>query len=317
MKTNHVYCGDALKVLKNFPDESIDCCITSPPYYGLRDYGVENQIGTEDSPEKYVNSLIAVFLEVKRVLKKHGTLWLNLGDSYAGSNQGKGNYKKFSDLQKSNKGSFCAYSRGDSLLARIKDYKPKDMLGIPWTIALNLRDRLGLYLRQDIIWVKPNPMPESVKDRCTKSHEYIFLLSKSKKYYFDSDAIKEKANEKSTLRYNSQFNTQIKETIEIGKVNLHSNIAKSKKFTEYRNKRDVWVISPKGYKGAHFATFPQELISPCILAGCPESGIVLDPFFGSGTVGVVAKQLNRNYVGIDLNEDYCKLAEERIKNGGN
>lgn len=316
MNINYIYCGNALQTLKNFPDESVDCCITSPPYYGLRDYGVDKQIGIEECPEKYIDNLMEVFSEVKRILKKQGTLWLNLGDSYSRSNQGIGNSKGFSNLQKSNQGSFCSYTRKYSLLSKLKNYKPKDMLGIPWTVALDLRDKLGFYLRQDIIWAKPNPMPERVKDRCTKSHEYIFLFSKSRKYYFDSDSIKEKAKSESKDRYKYKFNTGIKEISGNGRSNKGSNSQGFKAFTGFRNKRDVWTINVKGFKGAHFATFPTELVKPCILAGCPENGIVLDPFFGSGTVGVVAKQLNRNYIGIDINEDYCKLAEERIQKGG-
>lgn len=316
MKINHIYCGNAVQILKNFPDESIDCCVTSPPYYGLRDYGINNQIGMEESPQKYFNNLTETFSQVKRVLKSDATLWLNLGDSYAGSNQGVGNSKAFSKFQQANKGSLFANLNNHNLLNKIKGYKAKDMIGVPWTVALNLRDKVGFYLRQDIIWAKPNPMPENVKDRCTKSHEYIFLLSKSRKYYFDSHAIREKASEKSALRYNSKFNTGIKEISGSGRLNQSSNTAGFKKFTGYRNKRDVWFVSTGGYRGAHFATFPEELIKPCILAGCRENGIVLDPFFGSGTVGVVAKQLNRNYIGIDINEDYCNLAKKRIENGG-
>lgn len=316
MKINHIYCGDAVKILNNFPDESIDCCITSPPYYALRNYNSPQQIGIEKTVEEYIEKLLSVFFEVYRVLKKDGTCWLNLGDTYSYSSRRKSKNETESYMQLSNVGSYLNKENFQNINLESSNLKPKDLMGIPWTIALNLRNKLGFYLRQDIIWAKPNPMPESVKDRCTKSHEYIFLLSKSRRYYFNSNAIREKANEKSVLRYNYQFNTGIKEKIGAGRLNQHSNTEGIKNFTGYRNKRDVWFITPKGYKGAHFATFPQELVKPCILAGCRENGVVLDPFFGSGTVGVVAKQLNRNYVGIDLNEDYCKLAEERIKNGG-
>ena len=306
MKINHIYCGDAVRVLKNFPDESIDCCITSPPYYALRDYSSPQQIGTEKTSNEYIQKLLSIFLEIHRILKKDGTFWLNLGDTYSHVSRGFGGHKPKSSIQLKN----------HYVDLKSSNLKPKDLMGIPWTIALALRNKIGFYLRQDIIWAKPNPMPESVKDRCTKSHEYIFLLSKSKKYYFDSDAIKEKANEKSALRYKSQFNTGAKEMVVNKRLNQHSNTAGFKKFTGYRNKRDVWFIPPKGYKGTHFGTFPEELIKPCILAGCRENGIILDPFFGSGTVGVVAKQLHRNYIGIDINEDYCSLAKKRIENGG-
>lgn len=317
MKINHIYCGDAVQVLKDFPDESIDCCITSPPYYALRDYNNPQQIGTEKTSHEYIQKLLSIFLEIHRILKKDGTFWLNLGDTYSYISRGSGGHDKTkSSVQLKNMGS---YYKDNIYYVNLKssNLKQKDLMGIPWTIALALRNKIGFYLRQDIIWAKPNPMPESVKDRCTKSHEYIFLLSKSKKYYFDSDAIKEKANEKSVLRYKCRFNTGTKEMFVNKRLNQHSNTAGFKKFTGYRNKRDVWFIPPKGYKGAHFATFPEELIKPCILAGCRENGIVLDPFFGSGTVGVVAKQLHRNYIGIDINEDYCSLAKKRIENEGN
>lgn len=286
IKSNYIYTGDTLKTLKLFSDNSVDCCITSPPYYGLRDYGIEGQIGLEDTLHEYIDNILLVFDEIKRVLKKEGTFWLVIGDSYAGSNQGSGNKVGLSGLQSTNFGSEFVIRNGiTSKLSKVEGCKSKDMCGIPWTIALKLRKR-GWYLRQDIIWAKPNPMPESVRDRCTRSHEYIFLLSKSRKYYFDSDAIKEKASTDSALRYKSNMGL--------------------------KNKRDVWVIASKGYKGAHFATFPPELIKPCILAGCPKNGTVLDPFFGSGTVGVVAKTYGRNYIGIDINPSYCKIAEERI-----
>lgn len=314
MKVNHVYCGNSLEVLKSFPNKSIDCCVTSPPYYALRDYNKWGQIGIEKTLDEYIERLLNVFSELHRVLKDSGTFWLNLGDTYSYASRDASSHKTKSVIQLGNIGSYLDKNSSQDINLKISNLKPKDLMGIPWTVALNLRDKLGFYLRQDIIWAKPNPMPESVKDRCTKSHEYIFLLSKSKKYYFNSDAIKEKANSKSALCYNSQFNTGMKDIIVAGRLNQQSNTAGFKKFTGYRNKSDVWTVNVKGCKGTHFATFPTELIKPCILAGCPENGIVLDPFFGSGTVGVVAKKLNRNYIGIDINEDYCKLAEKRIKN---
>lgn len=314
MKVNHVYCGNSLEVLKSFPDKSIDCCVTSPPYYALRDYNKWGQIGIEKTPDEYIERLLNVFSELHRVLKDSGTFWLNLGDTYSYTSRDASSHKTKSVIQLGNIGSYLDKNSNQDINLKISNLKPKDLMGIPWTVALNLRDKLRFYLRQDIIWAKPNPMPESVKDRCTKSHEYIFLLSKSKKYYFNSDAIKEKANSKSALCYHSQFNTGMKDIIVAGRLNANSNSKGFKRFTGFRNKRDVWTVNVKGCKGAHFATFPTELIKPCILAGCPENGIVLDPFFGSGTVGVVAKKLNRNYIGIDINEDYCKLAEKRIKN---
>lgn len=315
MKLNHIYCGDSVRILKELPSDSIDCCVTSPPYYALRDYGVCNQIGVENTLGEYIDKLLCVFSEVHRVLKKDGTFWLNLGDTYSYSSRDSNAHKTRSLLQRTNIGSLSMPNH-EGIDLKSSNLKPKDLMGIPWTIALDLRNKLGFYLRQDIIWAKPNPMPESVKDRCTKSHEYIFLLSKSKKYYFNADAIKEKADEKSIIRYNSRFNTGVKEISGAGRLKQGSNTAGFKKFTGYKNKRDVWIVATRGYKGAHFATFPTALIKPCILAGCREGGIVLDPFFGSGTVGVVAKELNRNYIGIDINGDYCNLAENRI-NGGN
>lgn len=308
MKVNHVYCGNSLEVLKSFPDKSIDCCVTSPPYYALRDYNRRGQIGIEKTLDEYIERLLNVFSEVHRVLKDSSTFWLNLGDTYSYTSRDSSSHKTKSIIQLGNIGSYLDKNSNQDINLKISNLKPKDLMGIPWTVALNLRDKLGFYLRQDIIWSKPNPMPESVKDRCTKSHEYIFLLTKSKKYYFDSESIKEKAKKESKNRYSFKFNVGTKETIGSGRLNANSN------GKGFRNKRDVWTVNVKGCKGTHFATFPTELIKPCILAGCPENGIVLDPFFGSGTVGVVAKKLNRNYIGIDINEDYCKLAEKRIKN---
>lgn len=313
MKLNHIYRGDSLQILKEFPSNSIDCCVTSPPYYALRDYGSANQIGIENTPKEYADKLLCVFSEVYRVLKPDGTFWLNLGDTYSRSSKDANSNNTKSLLQRTNAGSLIRNNK-QKINLKQSNLKPKDLMGIPWMIALKLRNQIGFYLRQDIIWAKPNPMPESVKDRCTKSHEYIFLLSKSKNYYFNADAIKEKANEKSIIRHKSRFKAADKELSESEKLNQQSNSAWFK--TGYKNKRDVWFVATRGYKGAHFATFPTNLIKPCILAGCREGGIVLDPFFGSGTVGLVAKELNRNYIGIDINEDYCKLAENRI-NGGN
>lgn len=326
--------GDALSILKTLDDESIECCVTSPPYYNLRDYGVDGQIGLENSPEEYIQKLVEIFREVRRVLKKDGTLWVNIADSYAGS--GKGRVKNgvakretFGKVQSANAGTI----NGILKKTQCNSCKPKDLIGIPWMLAFALRGD-GWYLRQDIIWAKPNPMPESVRDRCTKSHEYIFMLSKSPRYYYDSEAIKEdsvsydkrpsaleRAREKDYAtkdrlnpeaylklpRYGGKKYTETPEKF---------NRTKSENAYDYRpkrNKRDVWTVTTKPYKGAHFATFPPDLIEPCVLAGCPEGGIVLDPFAGSGTTGMVAKKNGRDFILIELNEEYIQLCEERTK----
>lgn len=306
---NKIYYGNCINVLQTFPNKSINCCITSPPYYGLRDYGVSGQIGNEDTPEQYIENLVVVFDEVKRILKDDGVLWLNLGDSWAGSNQGAGT-KNPTLKQVSNHGTnYMTAERHKSKLSKLNGYKPKDLIGIPWMAAFALREA-GWYLRQDIIWAKGNPMPESVKDRCTKSHEYIFLLTKSRKYYFDNESIKEPAVTQPKAR-------------DKNKEGYQANYSKGVRFSkgervygadEMRNKRDVWNINTKPCKEAHFATFPDTLIEPCVLAGCPEGGIILDPFMGAGTTGMVAKRNNRNYVGIELNPDYIQIAEKRINN---
>jgi DNA modification methylase len=281
LETNKIYCGNCIDILKSFPNKSVNCCITSPPYYGLRDYGVSGQIGNEDTLEQYIENLVNVFEQVKRILKDDGVLWLNLGDSWLGTG-GEGRYKRNQNMKASG-------------------IKCKDLIGIPWMAAFALREA-GWYLRQDIIWAKGNPMPESVKDRCTKSHEYIFLLSKSRKYYFDYESIKEPAkypNDNRGSRNDSRRGT---------KMNSISGVTGEK-----RNKRDVWNVNTKPCREAHFATFPDTLIEPCVLAGCPEGGIILDPFMGAGTTGMVAKRHNRNYVGIELNPDYVQIAENRIE----
>ncbi len=309
LETNKIYQGDVLKVLKTFPDESVHCCVTSPPYWGLRDYGVEGQLGLESTPEEYVAKMVEIFREVRRVLRDDGVVFLNLGDSYFGSSMTGGtNSIESSAKQKGRmfkKPSNCTPKQGKSQL------KPKDLVGIPWMVAFALRAD-GWYLRQDIIWHKPNAMPESVKDRCTKAHEYIFLLSKNRKYYFDNEAIKEDAKPESEKRYKSTFHTGKKEISGQGRPGNASNTPGYKKWTGKRNKRSVWTVTTKPFKGAHFAVFPEDLIEPCILAGCPEGGIVLDPFMGSGTTAIVALKHNRNYIGIELNPEYIKIAEKRI-----
>lgn len=295
MTPNTIYQGDSLEVLKSFPSESVDCCITSPPYFGLRDYGMEGQIGLEDTPEAFVQRLTEVFREVRRVLKKEGTLWLNLGDSY--SNDKVGN----KETNKHKKAVTDTFKKGDSGLPH------KNLIGIPWRTAFALQAD-GWYLRQDIIWAKPNPMPESVTDRCTKSHEYIFLLSKNKDYYFDNEAIAEPAIHKEDPRagYGRLHYRGKREGQEgTGQENFVS-------IKETRNKRSVWTVTTKPFLDAHFATFPEDLIAPMIKAGCPQGGIVLDVFMGAGTTAAVARKLNRKYVGIELNGEYIKIAERRL-----
>lgn len=304
MEIDKIIVGDSLNVLKSIPDDVIDCCITSPPYYNLRDYGIDGQIGNEDTPEKYIDSLKKVFGEIYRVLKENGTLWVNIGDSYNGSG---GNHKPYPKKDLGFQGEI-GYKYGGSG-CKVKNLKDKDLIGIPWMLAFALRDN-GWYLRQDIIWAKGNPMPESVKDRCTKSHEYIFLLSKNKDYYYDYEAIKENATTEPKARDKNK---------EGYKADYITGERFSKGMRVYgadgmRNKRDVWFVNTKPNKESHFATFPPELIKPCILAGCREGGIVLDPFMGSGTTAIVAKSLNRHYIGIELNPEYVEIANNRIKN---
>ena len=327
IEKNTIINGNSLEVLKSLPDNSIDCCVTSPPYYALRDYGCDGQIGLEETPEKYIESLCDVFSEVRRVLTPEGTLWLNIGDSYNGNKVGNTEVMKNKKVSESN--NFQKKLWGGA--------KPKDLIGIPWMLAFALRSQ-GWYLRQDIIWHKPNPMPESVTDRCTKSHEYIFLMSKSQKYYFDYEAIQEPCADQSRTNYacgnrtnginkdrndndfgersknwkprtkNCQYDGQKPNSFHLSRENGEPD-------KEYyvRNKRDVWSVNVKPCSEAHFATYPFELIKPCILAGCPENGIVLDPFMGSGTTAIVARSLNRNYLGVELNPEYIKIAHKRLE----
>jgi DNA modification methylase len=312
---NKIHVGDALAVLATVPDNSIDCCITSPPYYGLRDYGVAGQIGLEETPEAFIERLVGVFREVRRVLRPDGTLWLNIGDSYAGS--GHGYLDKQKGKQATNKGTAFMCDRPPSVVP--VGMKAKDLIGIPWMLAFALRAD-GWYLRQEIIWHKPNPMPESVRDRCTKSHESLFLLAKSPRYYFDHKAIMEPAaydgrkdkRMKGSHKYSQGVTGLNPQTFA---ARAHERWQTDDEGRYMRNKRNVWTVPPRPFKGAHFATFPPDLIKPCVLAGCPAGGTVLDPFFGSGTTGLVARQYNRNYIGIDLNPEYVKLAERRIQTG--
>ena len=262
LRESMVFQGDAEVLLKQFPSNFFRCCITSPPYWGLRDYGTEGQIGAEEEPSDYICHLVAVFEQVYRVLTEDGTLWLNIGDSYTSGNRGYRAPDKKNPV------------RAMSYRAKTPDgLKPKDLIGIPWRLAFALQ-KADWYLRSDIIWEKPNCMPESVKDRPTRAHEYVFLFSKSLKYYYDYESVREPSG---------------------------------------RNRRTIWSIPTDPFPGAHFATFPQKLVEPCILAGSQPDDWVLDPFFGSGTVGVVCEQQHRNYVGIELNPEYVNIAVERVR----
>lgn len=305
MKTNaKIYVGDAKASLKNIKKGSVQTVITSPPYWGLRDYGQEAQLGLEPTPQEFIENLCQVFDEVWDVLADDGTLWVNLGDSYASFRDS----KAAPDSLRQGDGTAVgkASNRNPEML-RQAGLKHKDLVGIPWRFAFAMQDR-GWYLRQDIIWQKPNPMPESVTDRCTKSHEYIFLLTKNSKYYFDNEAIKEDAiwaEEKRAGLGRLHYNGKRQGQEGTGQENFVSIVDK-------RNKRDVWSVNVKPYKEAHFATYPPELIEPCVLAGSKEGDTVLDPFSGSGTTGQVAMQHGRNYIGLELNPDYAKISEKRL-----
>lgn len=321
MQTNKIIVGDAVDILRNMETGICDMCVTSPPYYGLRDYETPGQIGLETSPEEYIERLVEVFREVHRVLKDDGTLWINIGDSYA---------TRSGAQPPSNTRNRC----GHTAKAVPAGYKAKDLIGIPWMLAFALRAD-GWYLRQDIIWQKTNCMPESVRDRCTKSHEYLFLLSKSSRYYFDAEAISEPIAESSVRRYRQNVGRQNGSDRQPCKTNgsmkaalprfggsKYGDDARTESRTKSgalykpqlrKNKRDVWPISTSGFKGAHFATFPPALVRPCIRAGSRVGGIVLDPFIGSGTTASVAIEEGRNYIGIDVNPDYVALANKRIE----
>ena len=291
-----IIVGDVRERLAEPPDQSVHCCVTSPPYWGLRDYGVAGQLGLESTPAEYVEKMVAVFREVRRVLRDDGTLWLNLGDSYARMQEGNVPQSKNPDCPP------------PFMAGRVKNagLKPKDLVGTPWRVAFALQAD-GWYLRQDIIWSKPNPMPESVRDRCTKAHEYIFLLSKSERYWFDADAIAEPADVKNFRDAPcARRDPPPGQSTDTGFL--------EGRYYETRNKRSVWTVATQPYAEAHFATFPPKLIEPCILAGCPVGGAVLDPFNGSGTTGLVSLQHGRHYVGIELNTDYLALTMPRIEN---
>lgn len=304
-----ILVGNNIERIKEIADNSVQCVVTSPPYWGLRDYGADGQIGLEESPSVFIEQLCKVFDEVWRVLKDDGTLWVNLGDSYAGSGKGSpGNFGKHAPS-----GSARHLEHKHSGIVP-EGLKPKDLVGIPWRFAFAMQDR-GWYLRQDIIWHKPNPMPESVTDRCTKAHEYIFLLTKKPKYYFDNQSIKEPVSEVSLKRaeYGWDSDRPSTKNASMGGSGIHVEKMGTRFVNpEGRNKRSVWTITTKPYKEAHFATYPPDLIEPCILAGSKEGDIILDPFSGSGTTGEVALKHGRHYIGLELNPDYAEISRKRI-----
>lgn len=305
--------GRNLDLLAAIPDESVQTCITSPPYWGLRDYGEDDQLGLEPTPEEYVENMVEVFREVRRVLRDDGTLWLNLGDSYAANAKGGGGTGAgtLNCGPKHNKTSTERQMLGDSRRFDLAGcgLKPKDLVGIPWRVAFALQAD-GWYLRSDIIWHKPNPMPESVTDRPTKAHEYIFLLTKQPRYYYDADAIRESSTTEAGTAGSWDGNRDLglpDGKTRFGKPNLGGSI------DGRRNRRSVWTVSTKPFSGAHFAVFPPDLIEPCVLAGCPEGGTVLDPFSGSGTTGMVALRHDRSYIGLELNPEYAEMSRNRIR----
>jgi DNA modification methylase len=374
-----ILIGDVREKLKELPDQSVNCCVTSPPYWGLRDYGtatwdggdsncdhqgkpmatkaninrncgtgndvknaeareffkeicgkcgakrIDSQIGLEQTPDQFIDELVAVFREVKRVLRDDGTLWLNIGDSYSSHKDCKsvsqtlargGSSELASVIEKGK-----SVSRNSKMLKSV-GLKNKDLVGIPWMLAFALRAD-GWYLRQDIIWHKPNPMPESVRDRCTKSHEYIFLLTKSPQYFYDHKAVQEDAKTAPGATWKERKaagatagNVIVGDGVRNGTQRVVHGKGVTSNLTRQdgkRNKRSVWTVTTRPFKGAHFATFPPALIEPCILAGCPEGGTVLDPFFGAGTTGLVAQRHNRKWIGCELNPEYAAIAQARIK----
>lgn len=377
--TTQILIGDCREVLKTLPDQSAHCVVTSPPYFGLRDYGVDGQIGLEPTPSEFVEALVGVLREARRALRDEGTLWLNLGDSYAGSWGAQGHRITESDAPSWHSSQIKNHPKRGRQTGTIREagLKPKDLIGIPWRVAFALQDD-GWYLRQDIIWSKPNPMPESVTDRCTKAHEYLFLLSKSQRYFYDGDAIAEQVAESSIARLAQDVEGQAGSARVPGKTNgtmkavgrpqalRASEIAREKGLTQAhieairavgiadtgkalvttngagknteeikrlaaeakealggyyreflmggtRNKRSVWEVPTQPFRGAHFATFPPDLIEPCIKAGCPAGGTVHDPFGGAGTTGLVADRLQRNSILIELNPKYAAMARNRIE----
>jgi len=320
MSTHRIITGDCITGMKTLPDGCVHTCITSPPYFGLRNYnGGTEEIGCEQSPEDFVVKMVDVFREVKRILRDDGTLWLNLGDSYASN----GCYIN-SWLEKDhNKDKKHLHTKNhdryeDRKAFRGGEYniKAKDLIGIPWRVAFALQAD-GWYLRQDIIWSKPNPMPESVTDRCTKAHEYIFMLTKQPRYYYDHEAIKEKSvtNVKRKTLPTDEYKAGFTPDEVTGKKTNRGGKSLAYAYPNglpFRNKRSVWTVTTKPFRGAHFAVYPEDLILPCVLAGCPKDGTVFDPFTGSGTTAVVALKNGRNYIGTELNPEYVQIAEDRI-----
>jgi DNA modification methylase len=310
--TQRIIAGDCIEGLRTLPDASVHCCVTSPPYWGLRDYGHDGQIGLESTPDAYVARMVEVFREVRRVLREDGTAWVNLGDSYA---TGAGSYRNpgsdVSPIAHGGKQAYTKdYARSQPNRMPIPGLKPKDLVGIPWRVAFALQAD-GWWLRQDIIWAKPNPMPESVRDRCTKAHEYVFLLTKSERYYYDAEAVSEAA----ATAGQAGLGFYPMRAAAMGRK-PSGNEAKDPSDgirPSTRNRRSVWTVTTKPYSGAHFAVMPPDLVEPCIKAGCPEGGTVLDPFAGSGTTLAVAAELGRSGIGCELNPEYIRLAERRIK----
>ncbi|VVO23553.1 hypothetical protein PS834_04420 [Pseudomonas fluorescens] len=336
MKQHRVLIGDCIESMRTLQDQSVNTCVTSPPYYSLRDYGMTGQIGLEETPAEFVGRLVEVFREVRRVLRNDGTVWVNMGDTYAsiaGGYAPGGSAGKHDMVSQATRGAVLRGKRRSPPIG----LKQKDLMGIPWRLAFALQDD-GWYLRQDIIWHKPNPMPESTRDRCTKSHEYLFLLSKSPRYYYDQDAIKEPVAFSSIKRLAQDLEQQRGSDRVPGKSNGPMKAVRSKRDDskreqaipgqslgthrpdreesawplDTRNKRSVWTVPTQGFKGAHFATFPPDLIRPCILAGAPLGGVVLDPFGGAGTTAVVAMQEGRKSILCELNPEYAAMAEHRI-----
>ncbi|MEA9885970.1 site-specific DNA-methyltransferase [Xanthomonas campestris pv. raphani] len=314
-----IHVGDCLSILPTLANASVQTCITSPPYYGLRDYGMASQIGLEETPAAYVARLVAVFEEVRRVLRDDGTLWLNLGDSYASKPNGSIGATALQGGLSPHVSVRQAHARRSSKVP--EGLKHKDLVGIPWRVAFALQEA-GWYLRQDIIWSKPNPMPESVGDRCTKAHEYLFLLSKSPRYYFDQGAIREqatgsaiKADGTRSRRDSFARAGAVAEHVLPGQQSAQHREARGLDAFDIdtRNKRSVWTVATKPFREAHFATFPEQLIEPCVLAGAPACGVVLDPFMGAGTTAVVAERLGRRWLGVELNPEYADIAQERLR----
>jgi DNA modification methylase len=324
MNLNHIYEGDALTVLRTLPNESVDCVVTSPPYYCLRDYNVKGQIGLERTPEQFIKRLTEVFMECRRALNKEGTMWIVIGDSYTGSGRGWGGKN---DLYSRKIQPSASFATEFSKPKKLQNYKNKDLIGVPWMLAFALRQG-GWYLRQDIIWNKPNPMPESIRDRCTKAHEYVFFLTKSPHYHFDHNAMLEPAQYDGRKKMTRTAGTKYLNDAAGLRTQGISKMTHERwpnKMREYavdnmcidkpaRNKRSVWTVPTRAFKGAHFATFPPDLIRTCIKAGCKPGGVVLDPFMGAGTTALVAHELGRKYVGIELNGEYVKMAKERLEN---